>query len=201
MAPVTREQIVRVATAIVESEGVQALSMRGLAAELGVTAMALYRHVESRDGLLVAVLDEIAADIVRPELPDDPVERVVTVLVALRGFLVEHPWVLRLIVGGHWSGARGVWFTEAVLAAALDAGCDERTAVATWTSLWQMTVGDVEFETARRAGPSGPGWAAALDREPPGELPVLRRLVPRWPQLAAPFEDRTRRVARALLRG
>ena len=50
--PVSRDRVVRVATAIVDARGVDALSMRGLATELGVTAMALYRHVGSRDELL-----------------------------------------------------------------------------------------------------------------------------------------------------
>lgn len=198
--PVSRDRVVRVATAIVDAHGVDALSMRGLATELGVTAMALYRHVGSRDELLLAVLDEISERIVHPELPADPVERAVTVLVGLRGFLVEHPWVLRLIVGGHWSSRRGLWFQDAILAAGRDAGLDDAGAVACWTSLWQMTVGEVEFETARRAGPPGPGWTAALDGADPEELRTLRELAPRWPDLAATFEARLRRVVAALYR-
>jgi AcrR family transcriptional regulator len=198
--PVTRDRIVAAATAIVDAEGADALSMRGLASELGVTAMALYRHVESRDELLVAVLDAISERIVHPALPADPVDRIVTVLVALRAFLVEHPWVLRLIVGGHWSSARGLWFQDAILAAALDAGAPEETAVALYTSLWQMTVGEVEYETVRRTGPPGPGWAAAIESAGPAELPVLRSLAPRWPELAQDFATRVRRVAAAVLR-
>jgi AcrR family transcriptional regulator len=199
--PVTRERVVSAAAAIVDAEGVDALSMRGLASELGVTAMALYRHVDSRDALLVAVLDRISERIVHPALPDDPVERVVVVLVALREFLVEHPWVLRLIVGGHWSSARGLWFQDAILGAAVDAGLSEAAAVGTWTSLWQMTVGDVEFETVRRTGPVGPGWAAAIEAAGRDDLQVLRRVAPRWPDLAQDFATRTRRVAKALLTG
>lgn len=196
--PVTRERIVAAAAAIVDADGAEALSMRGLAAELGVTAMALYRHVDSRDELMVAVLDSISERIVHPALPLDPVERVVVVLAALREFLAEHPWVLRLIVGGHWSSARGLWFQDAILAAGLDAGLSEAAAVGTWTSLWQMTVGEIEFETARRDGPPGPGWAAAIAAAGPEELPVLRGIAPRWPDLAQGFETRVRRVATAL---
>jgi AcrR family transcriptional regulator len=198
--PVSRARIVRAATAIVDAHGVDALSMRGLATELGVTAMALYRHVGGRDELLVAVLDEISERIVHPDLPADPVERAVTVLVALRAFLVEHPWVLRLIVGGQWSSLRGLWFQDAVLAAGRDAGLDDAGAVACYTSLWQMTVGEVEFETSRLTGPPGPGWAAALDGAREDELRTVRELAPRWKDLAVPFEARLRRVVAALYR-
>jgi AcrR family transcriptional regulator len=184
---VSRDRIVRAATAIVDAHGVGALSMRGLATELGVTAMALYRHVGGRDELLVAVLDEISERIVHPDLPADPVERAVTVLVALRAFLVEHPWVLRLIVGGQWSSLRGLWFQDAVLAAGRDAGLDDAGAVACYTSLWLT-------------GPPGPGWAAALDGAREDELRTVRELAPRWKDLAVPFEARLRRVVAALYR-
>jgi AcrR family transcriptional regulator len=61
--PVTRRRLVATARALIESSGVDALSMRKLAAEVGVAPTAIYWHVGSRDDLLHAVLDELVADL------------------------------------------------------------------------------------------------------------------------------------------
>lgn len=53
----SRERIVRAATAIADEHGMAELTMRRLAAELGVATMSLYRHVPSRDELVVAMID------------------------------------------------------------------------------------------------------------------------------------------------
>ena len=51
------------ALALLDREGADALTMRRLGAELGVEAMSLYRHVASRDALLNALADRLAAEI------------------------------------------------------------------------------------------------------------------------------------------
>ncbi|MFI9101295.1 TetR/AcrR family transcriptional regulator C-terminal domain-containing protein [Streptomyces fildesensis] len=63
----TRERIVLAAIAIADAEGLQAASMRRVAAELGVAAMALYRHVPGKEELVVLMADEAAG---RAELPE-----------------------------------------------------------------------------------------------------------------------------------
>lgn len=57
------ETITTAALALLDRDGADALTMRRLGAELGVEAMSLYRHVASRDALLDAVADRIAAEI------------------------------------------------------------------------------------------------------------------------------------------
>ncbi|GAB3875145.1 TetR/AcrR family transcriptional regulator C-terminal domain-containing protein [Kibdelosporangium lantanae] len=56
-----RERIVRTALAIADTEGLAAASMRRLATELGVATMSLYRHVSSKDDLLLLMADMVAA--------------------------------------------------------------------------------------------------------------------------------------------
>jgi AcrR family transcriptional regulator len=60
--PVTRERVVAEALAVISAEGAQALSMRAIAARLGVVPGALYRHVRSREQLYDLVLDAVLAD-------------------------------------------------------------------------------------------------------------------------------------------
>ena len=61
--PVRQAQIISAARALVEDGGVEALSMRKLAAEVGVAPTAIYWHIGSREDLLNAVLDAMIADL------------------------------------------------------------------------------------------------------------------------------------------
>src|SRR5207244_6650430 len=62
-AAVRHEELVAAARALIEVGGVDALSMRKLAAEVGVAPTAIYWHVGSREDLLNAVLDAMIADL------------------------------------------------------------------------------------------------------------------------------------------
>lgn len=55
----SRDKIVEVAIAIADAEGLDALSMRRLGAELSVRPMSLYRHVPSKDDLLELINDAV----------------------------------------------------------------------------------------------------------------------------------------------
>ena len=63
MAPADHERIVAAGRALIEAGGVEALSMRKLAAEVGVAPTAIYWHVGSREDLLNAVLDAMVDDL------------------------------------------------------------------------------------------------------------------------------------------
>jgi TetR/AcrR family transcriptional regulator, tetracycline repressor protein len=65
--PVTRALIASVAADLIRAEGLEALTMRSVAAKLGVSAMALYHHVEDKDEIIRLVGDDMLAGI---ELPD-----------------------------------------------------------------------------------------------------------------------------------
>jgi DNA-binding transcriptional regulator YhcF (GntR family) len=58
----TRERIVRTAVSIADTEGLAALSMRRLATELDAAVMSLYRHVPSKEDLMVAMVDQVYAE-------------------------------------------------------------------------------------------------------------------------------------------
>ncbi|KQY06929.1 hypothetical protein ASD37_12490 [Mycobacterium sp. Root135] len=66
-APLTRELIAGVAADLIQAEGIEALTMRTVAKTLGVSAMALYHHVDDKDEIIRLVGDDILAHI---ELPD-----------------------------------------------------------------------------------------------------------------------------------
>ena len=62
-AGLTRDRVVAAARALAEREGAQTLTMRRVAAELGVLPNALYSHVADKTALLDAVLDAVMAEI------------------------------------------------------------------------------------------------------------------------------------------
>ncbi|MFH8366190.1 TetR/AcrR family transcriptional regulator C-terminal domain-containing protein [Streptomyces sp. NPDC018031] len=65
----TRERIVRAAIEIADTEGLPALSMRGVAARLGAAAMSPYRHVNGRDDLVLLMADAVLGELSWPQEP------------------------------------------------------------------------------------------------------------------------------------
>jgi AcrR family transcriptional regulator len=90
------EAILDVAYRIAETEGLAAVSMVRVAEALGCTSMALYRHIASKDELLVLLTDRVAADL--PVLPDAETWRDGLARWAQAQFeaAVAHPWMLGL---------------------------------------------------------------------------------------------------------
>lgn len=95
----TKEEVIREALRLVDEEGVEACSMRNLAARIGVTAMALYSYVPSRDALLDEACDAFLAGVEvgsRPgEYWDDALVRCMH---ALRRSCMRHPRLALLLI-------------------------------------------------------------------------------------------------------
>jgi len=90
----TRESIVACAIAIADRQGLAALSMRAVAAELGVATMSLYRHVPGKDDLVVLMADAAFAEAVVPRSPPKGWRVRLELLARLHWWLaVRHPWL------------------------------------------------------------------------------------------------------------
>jgi AcrR family transcriptional regulator len=66
----TRDQILTAAVAIIDDEGVEALTMRRLGQALGRDPMAIYRHAADKDALLDGIVEHVAAELITPREPD-----------------------------------------------------------------------------------------------------------------------------------
>src|SRR3954469_13181621 len=64
--PLSRDRVLRAAVALADDGGIESLSMRRLAQELGVVPMALYKHVANKDELLDGMVDVIVGEIQPP---------------------------------------------------------------------------------------------------------------------------------------
>jgi AcrR family transcriptional regulator len=106
----TRARILTAAKAMHERGGVDGLSMRRLAARLGVTAPAIYHHFVNRDAILEAVSDEgfdrLMARLERPSRKRPPLRRCLDILVGYREFALDEPHVFAVMFISRRRGAR-----------------------------------------------------------------------------------------------
>lgn len=90
-----RAEIVAAAVRIADAEGVEAVSMRRLAGELGMATMTTYTHVADKDELLDLMRDAVAVEMLLPEpIPDDWREALRAIAHRTRAAYEAHPWSL-----------------------------------------------------------------------------------------------------------
>jgi AcrR family transcriptional regulator len=70
-APLSKERVLRAAVELADKDGIDALSMRRLAKELGVEAMSLYNHVANKDEILAGILEIVASEVENPVTSDE----------------------------------------------------------------------------------------------------------------------------------
>jgi AcrR family transcriptional regulator len=94
--PLRRPRVFEAAVALADREGLASLSMRKLAAELGVEAMSLYHHVRNKEEILDGMVDVVFSEI---EIPDDDDWRVAMRerTGSARAALQRHPWAVGLL--------------------------------------------------------------------------------------------------------
>src|ERR671918_868106 len=95
--PLTRDRVLRAALALADHGGVEALSMRNLARELGVVPMALYKHVANKDELLDGMIDVVVGEIDPPETGVDWKTAIRRRILSARRALLRHPWASRVM--------------------------------------------------------------------------------------------------------
>jgi len=96
-APLTRERIVETALRIMDSEGLEAVTMRRVGHELGVEAMSLYGHVRDKEEILSGVIEAVMAEFEFPHDHPDWREAARRAARAWRALLTAHPNVLTLM--------------------------------------------------------------------------------------------------------
>ncbi len=122
--PLSREKIVATAIELIDSEGVERLTMRRLGEALGVEAMAMYHHFPSKDAILDGVVDAILAETGPAVLlfgVDWKVQMISGPAAAGRAVHV-HPKAGWLFLGRHYDTPRSLQMLEAPLAILYSAG-------------------------------------------------------------------------------
>ena len=94
--PLSRERVLAAALALVDARGLEALSMRNLAQELGVEAMSLYNHVENKEDILAGILELVVAEAPPPADDLDWKPALRGWAIAAHEAFVRHPWAARI---------------------------------------------------------------------------------------------------------
>jgi len=95
--PLSKQRVLRAAVELADKSGIESLSMRKLAQELGVEAMSLYNHVRSKEDILDGVVDVVIGEIAVPPKTSDWKTSLRQTLMSARMVLVRHPWAPRVI--------------------------------------------------------------------------------------------------------
>ncbi|MGZ9935273.1 TetR/AcrR family transcriptional regulator [Streptomyces sp. NC-S4] len=96
-APLSRDRVLRAAVSFADDAGIEALSMRKLAQELGVVPMALYKHVANKEELLDGMVEVVVAGIARQAPGSDWKSAVRGRILGARGALLAHTWAAQVI--------------------------------------------------------------------------------------------------------
>lgn len=96
-SPVTRERAVERAVAMADAGGISALSMRKLAADLGVEAMSLYYHFTSKDDLIDGMIESVVEEMALPAPGATALAALRERAESSRDVLVRHPWAIALL--------------------------------------------------------------------------------------------------------
>ncbi|MEW9527312.1 TetR/AcrR family transcriptional regulator C-terminal domain-containing protein [Microbispora sp. NPDC049125] len=96
-APLNRDRVLRAAVALADDAGIEALSMRKLAQELGVVPMALYKHVANKEELLDGMVDVIVGEIDPPIHGAEWKDAIRRRILSARQALLRHRWASHVI--------------------------------------------------------------------------------------------------------
>jgi AcrR family transcriptional regulator len=89
--------VLEAAVSLADKAGIDAVSMRALAQELGVVPMALYKHVANKDELIDGMVDVVVGEIDPPVHDADWQSAVRQRIISARQALLRHPWAFRVI--------------------------------------------------------------------------------------------------------
>jgi AcrR family transcriptional regulator len=167
----TNDVIAAAALAVIDRDGLAALSMRTVAAELDVAAMSLYRYVESREELEDLVIARVLRGI------DTSVSsraswktRVATLVTRARAAIGEHPALVPLVLVRSPTSSVLAGWGEQMLASLAAAGFEGKERAIAFRTITKYLFGAVQLE---HFGPIAGPRTAALAALPADRFPFL----------------------------
>jgi AcrR family transcriptional regulator len=177
----TRAEVADAAVAIAGEEGLDAVTIRSVAARLGAGAMSLYSYVPDKEALISDMVERVSAEL---ELPAEPTgdwrADLRQVAGAQRALLHRHPWLIDALSHRQPLGPSTLAFLEYMLAVLEPTGLDAGTRLETVGLLNGLVTNLVRAELADRSAPADPAAAAA------GQARLMELLATgRYPRFAA----------------
>jgi AcrR family transcriptional regulator len=145
----SREAILRAALGVADRDGLGGLTMRKLAAGLGASPMALYRHFRRKEEIVDRLVDLVVGDYdVTNHREADWRDWLRETFRLMHRGLCEHPGIIPLLGGATFSGMNARAVAEEVLAVLRGAGLGEEEAALLFYTLTSYTIGAVGFKSA-----------------------------------------------------
>lgn len=183
-AGLSGEAVIAAAAAVAERDGFAGMSLRAVAAELGVSPTAIYHHVAGKDELIDGVADAFVARILEAPLPKDHYQRVRELAHRLRRAGLNHPGLLTTLVG-HVPvrvPSAQISYAEELLSALVAAGASEQTAVLLYSMIVRLCLGDVAAYSNLHAPARTPLAHRLRAHTELAEFPHIARMVAGTPQ-------------------
>jgi AcrR family transcriptional regulator len=156
---------VQAALGILERDGYERITIRAIAAELGVAPMSLYRHVRDKNDLLDEIVDRMLADRWQPRASSVSWRRwMVEVSERFREFLVTQPAALHVYLQHPVVSPTALERMDAILAALRAVGAGEREADRAYAAIHTYTIGFAALEAARSTADAAPPASGTRDR-------------------------------------
>lgn len=178
--PLTRGRILVAALRVVDGEGMGALSMRRLAAELGVNPMSIYHHLPGKDAVVSGLVGDVFSGMrVPPSGGTSWQGRVRAYARAYRDVVRSHPNLALEIVSDAATVSEAVLVGSEPLYAALEeAGLPPAMIVRTADSVVDFVHGFALGEASNPSGEFdiGSELLARIEAQPAGKVPALRRV-------------------------
>ncbi|MEX1093996.1 MAG: TetR/AcrR family transcriptional regulator [Acidimicrobiia bacterium] len=174
--PLTKDRILQAAVDLADREGLGALTMRRLGAELGFEAMSLYKHVANKEEILDGMVEVIVGQIAIPDPGADWREAMRRRAISAREVLSKHSWVIGLLNARGLSGPAAMRYLNAILGNLMSAGFPIEDAAHAFSLLDCYVYGHVIQETTMAPNtPDDPTESepTAPDRTAMSEYPHL----------------------------
>lgn len=171
-----RDAIAAAALELLDRDGIDALSMRRLADELGVGTMTLYGYFRSKTELLDAIIDSsVGAGVLIAE--GTWRERAATLARGMRAYLERHPALVQIRLRQTMTRPRQFAVTEQVVRALIDAGLPRDEAARAFRLIFTYVFGYAAFSPEATAERARAEVRASLAALPPDEYPLLSSMV------------------------
>jgi AcrR family transcriptional regulator len=175
-----RERVLRTAVRLADEEGIEALSMRGLANELGVNPMSLYNHVAGKGDLLDGMADLAVEEVAVPSSGEKWKPAMRRRAVSVREMLERHPWASGVIESRTNPSSARLRYPESVIGCLREAGFSVAMAVNAFFTLDSYIYGFAQQQhNLPESPPEGLGRVGemTLAALPPEEYPYLRQVI------------------------
>jgi AcrR family transcriptional regulator len=174
----SRDTIVATAVTIADAEGLDAVSIRRVAADLGVRPMSLYTYIDRKEDLLALMRDQASGEIlIGRDLPHGWREALTAIARRTRNVTLRHPWTIDIPAHGATLGPNALRHVEESITALEELDLSPQVAIEILMAVDKFVLGHVIFEVGSRSVDIGGLAQPYIDSLlASGEFPALSRI-------------------------